>query len=342
MSDKAMVVEGILFDGSRPVGFPIEFSVLDGELTLTGTEIARAYRTTQITVTPRIGCAERFVSLPDGGQLQCADHPCLDLLPSDSPTEGPVAWLEERILVAVGCVVLTVVLLLFAYVFGLPAVADLAVTRVSLETERSLGKDAFTWLDNNRWFQSSQLDETRKSQIRTTFSTLVSGLKYEPSYQLEFRHSKRLGANAIALPGGIIVVTDEMVSLAGSDDELAAVLAHEIGHVELRHAIKQVMQGSVLAIIAGVVTNDASSYTVAVAGLPALLAQTEYSRALESDADDFAFALLKRHHISPVVFASVMEKLSKELAEENNSYSFLSSHPVTADRVKRARQAGER
>jgi predicted Zn-dependent protease len=98
-------------------------------------------------------------------------------------------------------------------------------------------------------------------------------------------------------------------------------------------------QASVLAVIAGAVTNDASSYTVAVAGLPALLAQTGYSRTCESEADDFAFKLLKRHHISPAAFASLMERLSKDREDEGRYVSFLSTHPVTADRVKRARQA---
>ncbi len=339
MSDATMTIEGIYFDGRKPVGLPILLSVLGKEVTLTVAGTASVYRTSQLKVTPRIGSADRFISIPDGGQVQCADHPCLDLLTSDSPTEGPVAWLEGRVWVAVCCLLLIAFLILTAYVFGLPAAADWAVRKVSLETERSLGRDAFAWLDNKRWFLPTELDETTKSRIRTTFSTLVRGLKFERDYRLEFRRSKRMGANAVALPGGIIVITDDMVSLAESDDEIAAVLAHEIGHIELRHAMKEVMEGSVLAVIAGVVTNDASSYTVAVAGLPALLAETKYSRTCESEADEFAFQLLKRHHISPAAFASLMEKLSKSDDDDERYASFLSTHPVTADRVKRARQA---
>jgi len=340
MSDTAMIIDGMLFEGCQPVGIQIRLAILDDEAVLTGAGDDRVYRTSQLTVTPRIGRADRFVNLPDGAELQCTDLPCLDLLPSESPTEGLVAWLERRTLVAGCCVVLITLSLLCAYNFGLPAATAWAITKVSLMTEQGLGKDAFTWLDSNQWLQATELDETRKEHIRTTFSALTTGLKFGPNYLLEFRRSKRMGANAIALPGGIIVITDEMVSLADTDEEIAAVLAHEIGHVELRHALKQLMQGSLLTAVAGVVTNDASSYAVAVAGLPALLAQTQYSRKLESEADDFAFALLKRHHISPAAFASVMEKLSSAHAEDS-SYSFLSNHPLTADRVRRAREAGE-
>jgi len=341
MSEAAMTVEGTYFDGYRPIGLPIQLSLLDEEMTLTGAGMVKTYHTSRLSVTPRIGCADRFVTFPDGGQVQCADHPSLDLLASDSPTEGSVAWLEERIGVAVCCVALIAVMLLCAYFFGLPAAAGWAATKVSIKTEQSLGKEAFAWLDNERWFQPTELDEKRKSRIKTVFSALVSGLKMEPYYRLEFRHSKRMGANAVALPGGIIVITDEMVSLAGPEDEIAAVLAHEIGHIELRHAMKQVMQSSAVAVIAGVVTNDASSFTVAVAGLPALLAQAEYSREHETEADDFAFKLLRQHHISPAAFASLMERLSKDHVDEEKYTSFLSTHPVTAERVKRARQASE-
>lgn len=338
MSDATTGIKGIYFDGSSPVGLPILLSLLGEKATMTGSGISRTYPTSHLSVTPAIGRADRFVNLPDGGQVQCADHPVLTAIASESPTEGPVAWLEERVGAAVCCVVLIVALLLSAYVYGLPVAADWAVAKVSIKTEQSLGKDALAWLEDKKWFQPTELDEIRTSRIRTTFSTLIRGLKMEPNYHLEFRHSKHMGANAIALPGGLIVITDEMVSLAQSEDEIAAVLAHEIGHIELRHTMKQVMQGSALAVIAGVVTNDASSFTVAVAGLPALLAQTHYSRQFESEADEFAFKLLKQHHISPAAFATLMERLSKGHEDDEKYVSFLSTHPVTADRVKRARQ----
>lgn len=341
MSNGTIIVDGIYFDGYKLIGLPVLVSVLGEELTLTGPEIVKMYRTSQIHVTPRIGSADRFIIFPDGGQVQCADQPCLDLLASDSPTEGPVAWLEERIGVSIGCMALIVVTLLCTYFFGLPAAANWAITKVSMETERTLGKEAFAWLDKERWFQPTELDDLRQYRIKNIFGELTRESKIKSHYQLKFRRSKLLGPNAIALPGGIIVITDEMIWEAGSEDEVAAVLAHEIGHIELRHAVRQVMEGSVLAVIAGVVTNDASSFTVAVAGLPALLAQTKYSREFETEADDFALKLLKQHGISPVAFASVMERLSKDHGDEESALSFILTHPVTKDRIKRARQASD-
>lgn len=339
MNSENIIIEGRLYDGYTPIGFPVQLSIYDGEATLTGSGIARTYHGFLLRVTPRSGRPDRFVILPDGCQVQCADNPMLDLLKNDSPAEGPVAWLEDRIGVALGSVLVIVALLICGYFYGLPAAADWAVTRVSIATEQSLGKDALNWLDSNQWFQRTNVDNPDQIRISHIFSNLVTGSRMERYYHLEFRSSEMMGANALTLPGGIIVITDGMVSIVKTDDEIAAVLAHEIGHAELRHTLKQVMQGSVLAIIAGAVTNDASSYTVAVAGLPALLAQNKYSRSFETEADDFAFKLLKQHHISPTAFASLMERVIKEQGDEGSSFSFLSTHPITSERVKRARRA---
>jgi predicted Zn-dependent protease len=186
------------------------------------------------------------------------------------------------------------------------------------------------------YWRPSEVDDYRQARLRNRFAELIADLSMTPYYRLEFRHSKKLGPNAFALPGGIIVITDEMVWEAGSEDEVSAVLAQEIGHIELRHAMRLVMEGSALAAVAGVVTSDASSFSVAVAGLPILLAQTRYSRQAETEADEFGFKLLKRHGISPDAFASLMERLAIDYPDKERAYSFLSTHPNTAERAARA------
>jgi predicted Zn-dependent protease len=132
-----------------------------------------------------------------------------------------------------------------------------------------------------------------------------------------------------------------MVHEAETVDEAVAVLAHEIGHAELRHTMRHVLQGSAVAVVTATLTADAASLSVAVAGLPALLAQAKYSREFEAEADDFAFKLLKRHNRSPMAFATLMERLAKKHEDEERAFAFISTHPVTAERVKRARAAAK-
>lgn len=332
---------GIHFDGRQPTGSAATLIWQDQQARLIGERTAVKQPTGALKVSPRIGSADRFISFPDGSQLQCADSPLLDSLPQESWSEGPVAWLEQRWAVALVAIVLTLALLGTGYVKGMPRLAKFAAARIPVATERNLGNTTLNWLDGNGWFAPTKLDMQTQTGLRTGFADLVRGLPLEANYRLEFREGPRIGANALALPGGTIVITDEMVKLTRSPEEVMAVLAHEIGHVELRHALRGVLQDSAVAAAVSALTADAATLGTAVAGLPMALAQTRYSREFETEADDYAFALLKRHQLSPAHFANVMERLeqSHKGKDGGGNLSFLSSHPPTPERIRRAREA---
>lgn len=158
-------------------------------------------------------------------------------------------------------------------------------------------------------------------------------------YHLEFRKGGIFGSYAFAFPGGIIVITDEMVDATEEMEEVMAVLAHEVGHVELRHTIRSVLQSSAIGAVVATVTSDAATLSAAVTGLPILLAKTKYSRDFETAADEFAFRLLKQNGYSPKAFASLMERLANERDRDVRHPAWIATHPVTSKRVKRARDA---
>lgn len=339
MSAGAATLQGRYHDGRRPVGSPATLIFTGSQAALIGAQVARRYTAGQLRVSPRVGRADRFIALPDGGQFQCADHPLLDRLPHDVQSEGLVAWLEQRVSVAVASVGVIVFLVLAGYFYGLPAAADYVAARVPIETEQAVGERALAWLDNNELFKPTRLSPDLQDRIRQGFDELHRGLPMDSYYRLEFRDAPGIGANAFALPGGTIVITDEMVKLAQSPEEVLAVLAHEIGHVERRHTMRHMLQDSAVAIGVAAITSDAASLSVAVAGLPVVLARTRYSREFESEADDFAFRLLKQHGLSPEAFATLMERLAAKNGDAGQALAFLSSHPVTAERIRRAREA---
>jgi len=334
-----VTLEGKYYDGMSPVPLDVSLTLGAGEASLSGLDMCRTSPVNTLVVSPRVGRADRFIAFPDGGQVQCADHPCLDQLPHEVSSEGPVAWLEERFAVAVASVAVTVCALLLGYFYGLPAVAESVTARIPVETEVMLGRHALDWLDANSWLEVSRVERETQDSLVERFGDLHRGLAMSPHVVLEFRDSDFLGANAFALPGGAIVLTDQMVELAASEEELLAVLAHEIGHVEGRHGMRQILQSSGVALLAAAVTADAATVGTAVAGLPAILAQTSYSRGFETEADEFAFDLLKRSGISPGIFADLMERLDTE-SGLHEDFSFLSTHPVTSERIERARAEG--
>jgi Zn-dependent protease with chaperone function len=334
-------INGQYFDGRQPIGVPakLDFATLEATLS-TGTESLH-YIISSLKVSPRIGSAQRFITFPNGAQLACTDNPFLDTLPQESPSEGPVAWLEKRWGIALACIAVICCTLLAAYFFVLPALAENIAERIPMRTEQTLGREALAWMDKNGWFKPTIIDSAKQKNIMDGFAWLTNDLPFKEYYHLEFRASKMLGPNAIALPGGTIVITDDMVKAAEDDDEVLAVLAHEIGHVELRHTMRSVLQNSLVAAGAAAVTSDAASLSAAVAGLPVLFAQTKYSRNFETAADDFAFKLLKQKGYSPLAFASIMERLSQKHEKETGTgrFAYLSTHPLTAERVQRARDA---
>lgn len=337
-----IILDGKYFDGRQPSAVPARLEFTGRETILTAGQASEHYAADRLSVSPRSGKADRFIALPDGGQLQVPDQPFLDSLPQASPFEGPVAWLEERWGIALSGVAVIACILLAGYFYGLPAAAERIAARIPVETELALGRQALSWLDEQRWFQPTNLDKTAQQSIRNGFDRLRSELPQKDHYQLELRASKVMGANAFALPGGTIVITDDMVLAADSPEEVQAVLAHEIGHVELRHTVRSVLQNSAVGVAVAAVTSDAASLSVAIAGLPVLLAQTKYSREFEAAADEYAFKLLKQKGYSPDAFASLMERLAQKHSESQRAFAYLSTHPVTEERVKRARDAAKK
>lgn len=328
------------YDGRKPIAEAATLLLSGAMAKLIGATLTRDYAAGKLRVSPRIGAAERFVALPDGGQLQCPDSPALDRLPQEGKTEGMVAWLERRWWVALGCLAATVAALAFGYFVGLPAAAEHVAARVPIEYERKLGEQALDWLDSNGLFQQSQLEPEVQQDVAERFTEFTHDLPLAAHYQLEFRAAPAVGPNAFALPGGVVVITDQLIQSSDVPEEALAVLAHEIGHVERHHALRHLLQDSATAVLAATVTSDASSLTLAVSGLPVLLARTKYSRDFEAEADAYGFALLKRHDISPAHFANIMERLRAGGDEEKEiDWSFLSTHPVTAERIAHARAA---
>jgi Zn-dependent protease with chaperone function len=133
--------------------------------------------------------------------------------------------------------------------------------------------------------------------------------------------------NAVALPGGRILIFDGLVAQAKSPDELAGVLAHEIGHVEHRHVMVAMLRRFGLGLLFGT-SGNTTQYGQA-------LLESRYSRAAESEADDYSIEHLRAADISPAATASLFARLGREDAKMPGLFAYLASHPASADRQRR-------
>lgn len=147
--------------------------------------------------------------------------------------------------------------------------------------------------------------------------------------------------NAFAIPWGGIYATYGLLKAAETEDELAAVMGHEIGHVEGRHAVRSVKKqfwGNVLlSLLKGEVSEDAMT-ALQVAGL---FLSLRYSRDQEYDADRRGVEIAYRSSFDPYGEVIFFERLRQLYGDEPRFLSYLSTHPLHRDRISRAKRQPE-
>jgi Zn-dependent protease with chaperone function len=228
--------------------------------------------------------------------------------------------------------IVIVVALVSGYTFGIPMLADAIARRLPAELTTSLGDQALAALDR-QVFAPSAIPRERQQTIDAAFRSLAMPTGSTGVYKLEFRKSEAAGANAVALPSGTIVVTDDLVTLARDDREILGVLAHEAGHVERRHGLRGILQNSLLGLVLAWIAGDVSSVAAAA---PAALLEANYSRDLEREADAFATQVLDGNDIPRAHLADMLRRLetSAKTSGMPGALKYLSTHPATAERLQ--------
>jgi Zn-dependent protease with chaperone function len=279
--------------------------------------------------------------LADGGQgvlrLKCVGSlPLARLEVRDTATQAEIRA-QARFLGAeqgggretfriVGWSLAAIVSIALIAVFGVPRVADRLAPLISFSFERHLGDMA----DN-------QVKAIFGGKVCTSpegtaaFAKLVETLRQaghlDRPLQTEVLASKI--PNAFALPGGKIYLLDGLLQKAESPDEIAGIIAHEMGHVSHRDQMRMLIERGGTAFLIGLLFGDVTGSTAAIVATQTLL-RASYSRKAEGNADAFAVDTMHALGRSPAPMGELLFRITG--AQGSKTIGVLASHPLTEER----------
>ena len=340
------MVAAQFFDTRSSRAHPVMLFVDDGQAVLRdphGAELRRA-PLASLRVSERIKRGPRLVTFADGAYCEITDHATFDaMLAATGHREGWVARAQNSWRLAGFSLLGLVVFVVFSYYYLLPWTAAVVARTIPASIELQLGRATLDSLDHGL-VKPSRLPEAEQQRIRDNFAALRRPADPGHDYRILFRQGDRIGANALALPGGTIVVTDELVKLVGTGTGMMGVLAHEAGHVTQRHGLQQIFQASAVGALAAYFLGDISSM---LATVPAAMLSLRYSRDHEREADAFAVEVLRDNRLPVSAFADALQQLEnahgggrRQAANDDAEEGFFSTHPLTKQRIEAIRASG--
>ncbi|MBI4807827.1 MAG: M48 family metallopeptidase [Nitrosomonadales bacterium] len=342
-SDASIQVAAAYYDGQTTASTAVLLSIEGGDLLLCGNAVELRWPLGEVHVSERLGNTPRLLTWSGGGHCEVNDQAGLvSLLAQVGAGRHWLDGLQHSLPWAIAAMVLLLVAFAAAYRYLLPWGAEELAMRVPASMLQKMGDSTLETMDEYL-LEPSTLDAARQQSLRDAYAALKTPADAQLKYDIIFRSSP-MGANAFALPNGTIVMLDGLVELAQDDNEILAVLAHERGHVERRHAMRMVLQSSVVGLVLAWYVGDVSSL---LATAPAIIMQAKYSRDMEREADVYAEQTMRSNGLSPCLLGTILDKMEaaylakvKEkhpeagAAKDDSAMDYLSSHPATQERMR--------
>ena len=180
-------------------------------------------------------------------------------------------------------------------------------------------------------------DAPGREALEAMVARLTADMAEPPALRLVVFNSAMV--NAFALPGGIVALTKGFIDHASSAEEVAGVIAHEIGHVHHDHSIQAMYQTTAVSMLVGILTGDFTG-GVLITGVAEWVLNSGYSRTDERAADRYALERLYAAGIDASGLEGFFARLLAREAEGDGTLaSILSTHPLTRERIEAVRNA---
>lgn len=354
MSDKVVIGVGsrvadvsapaLFFDGeaAEPVFVTVRFDDAAGKLRLEGSDQA-AWPYPEIrAIRDQAGGDQMILRLRGNPvtRILLTDVEARRLIATrarDLHKRPPVPNLGRLWLWAIGAVASVALIILVL----IPIMADQLAEYLPPEGEKALGDATFEQVRralDQTGFDGLPICEGAAgiAALRTLETRLTDGAELATPLTVHVLDSDLV--NAFALPGGYVVFFRGLIDEADSAEEVAAVFAHEIGHVAARDPTRIALRSAGSIGVLGLLFGDFAGGAM-VLFLAERLIEADYSREAEAAADTFAHQMLLDADLPPEAIATFFERLQDEHGETTGMVRHLMSHPALGDRIAAARDA---
>lgn len=222
--------------------------------------------------------------------------------------------------------------------YGLPQISERLARLLPPQIERNLGRagdiqfrTTFDQGPKSRPFECG--GGPGEAAGKKAFDKLIARIAQAAGLDIPIRAVvvRREEPNAFALAGGYVYVLKGLIDNARDVDEVAAIIAHELGHIANRDGTRSIVQSAGLSLVFGMLLGDFVGGTAVVVAAQSLF-KAAYSRRQESAADDFAVRTLQELGANPRALATFLDRVGRT---NPRAQSIFLGHPSIAERVAR-------
>lgn len=366
LNSSVNAIQGHYYDRVHSAPYPCTLTVDQrGEVTIDLSALQPCHFS-QLKVASRVGRIPRVIEHPSGGYFETPENDTVDQLVrqfSASAKGFTPHGIESHPYAIFLSLLLILGISVGAILWGIPALSGRLALALPARASIELAQGAMERLDQVA-FKPSQLSAERQQRLQRLFAEQLKPTDREFNYRLLFRNGGIIGANALALPDGTVVVTDQLVELAEDDLEILAILYHEAGHVEQRHTLRRVFESMGTGALFIWISGDVTVLQELVVLLPSILMETNYSRDHEWEADSYALEQMQRAGYDPNHFSNLLQRMvdaeqrelkksppkasegdpgssNRQAEDDEGLLRYLSTHPASKRRIDRFREAEE-
>lgn len=332
-----MLLVGTYYPPGSSRAIEVALRLGDTALQVSGEGVERVERLDECPLSEPLGRMARHFTLPDGARIEVVDLDELAAWEKQQRHSSGLHWvhvLETRWRWVAAAVLVLLAGMAVLYLWALPAAAKQIALRLPPEVSRLATEQAMQAFETLFDFEASELPEARREAIAAQFVRMAAAMDPDSGRDYRLKFFQAPFPNAFALPDGLVCITDKLVEQAEHDHEIFGVLAHEIVHVREQHGLRNVLQNSAVFLIWTLMTGDVSTVAGMGSALPALLAQSGYTRAFEREADLGAADYLIAQGWGVAPLSNLLQRIDPEGFDLGKTGEAFSTHPLTAERIK--------